>query len=40
MAANHRDEALIEGFNPEIKLHRTQTIMEGATFCDFRFDRE
>lgn len=35
----NRDEALIEGFNPDIKLNRTQTIMEGATYCDFRFDK-
>jgi hypothetical protein len=32
-----RDHALIEGFNPDIQLTRTQTIMEGAPFCDFRF---
>jgi hypothetical protein len=32
-----RDFALIEGFNPRIELTRTQTIMEGAPFCDFRF---
>lgn len=32
-----RDHALIEGFNPDIKLTRTQTIMEGKSFCDFRF---
>jgi hypothetical protein len=32
-----RDFALVEGFNPEIKLERTQTIMEGADHCDFRF---
>jgi hypothetical protein len=32
-----RDFALIEGFNPDLKLTRTQTIMEGAPFCDFRF---
>ena len=35
-----RDFALIEGFNPEIKLTRTQTIMEGADYCDFRFTTE
>ena len=34
----NRDQALIEGFNPNIKLKRTQTIMEGAVFCDFRFE--
>jgi hypothetical protein len=32
-----RDFALVEGFNPEIELERTQTLMEGATHCDFRF---
>jgi fumarate reductase iron-sulfur subunit len=31
-----RDYALIEGFNPNIKFTRTQTIMEGADYCDFR----
>jgi hypothetical protein len=34
-----RDFALIEGFNPDIELTRTQTIMEGAPHCDFRFRR-
>lgn len=33
----NRDAAFIEGFNPAIKLSRTQTIMEGASHCDFRF---
>lgn len=32
-----RDFAMVEGFNPKIELERTQTIMEGAGFCDFRF---
>ena len=32
-----RDFALVEGFNPAIGLTRTQTLMEGATHCDFRF---
>jgi hypothetical protein len=32
-----RDFALASGFNPEIELTRTQTIMQGAPFCDFRF---
>jgi L-2-amino-thiazoline-4-carboxylic acid hydrolase len=32
-----RDFALIEGFNPDITLERTQTLMEGASHCDFRF---
>lgn len=34
-----RDFTLAEGFNPEFKLERTQTIMEGAPFCDFRYRR-
>ncbi len=33
----NRDFALVEGFNPAIRLQRTQTIMEGAAFCDFRY---
>jgi hypothetical protein len=32
-----RDAALIEGFNPEVTLTRTQTIMQGAACCDFRY---
>jgi len=32
-----RDYALIEGFNPNVALKRTQTIMEGAAHCDFRY---
>ncbi len=32
-----RDFGFIEGFNPKIKLVRTQTIMEGAARCDFRY---
>ena len=32
-----RDFALVEGFDSAINLTRTQTIMEGAAFCDFRF---
>lgn len=34
-----RDFALAEGFSPEIELERTQTLMQGAPFCDFRFRR-
>ena len=33
----NRDAAMIEGFNPGIEFRRTQTIMEGATHCDFRY---
>jgi predicted ArsR family transcriptional regulator len=32
-----RDFAFFQGFNPRIELTRTQTIMEGADHCDFRF---
>ena len=33
----NRDYAMIAGFNPAIELRRTQTLMEGASHCDFRF---
>ncbi len=33
-----RDGAMIAGFNPKIKFTRTRTIMEGAGFCDFRYE--
>lgn len=33
----NRDFSLIEGFNPQVRLTRTQTLMEGATHCDFRY---
>jgi hypothetical protein len=35
----NRDAALIEGFNPDVELQRTQTLMGGATHCDFRYTR-
>jgi hypothetical protein len=35
-----RDEAFILGFNRRIKLSRSQTIMQGAAICDFRFTLE
>ena len=35
----NRDGTLIEGFNPDLQLTRTQTIMQGAPFCDFRYTR-
>lgn len=34
-----RDARMIEGFNPAIEFTRTQTIMEGAAHCDFRYRR-
>ena len=33
-----RDFAFCRGFNPSIRLNRSQTIMEGAEYCDFRFE--
>jgi len=33
----NRDHAMIAGFNPDVELVRTQTLMEGASHCDFRF---
>ena len=33
-----RDEPFARGLDPRLKLSRTQTIMEGADFCDFRYD--
>jgi hypothetical protein len=35
-----RDAAMIDGFNPAIEFHRTQTIMQGASHCDFRYHVE
>jgi hypothetical protein len=35
-----RDAGFAEGFNPRLKLQRTQTIMEGSPHCDFRFSLE
>lgn len=36
----NRDAALIKGFNPQIRLTRTHTIMQGADTCDFRYEFE
>jgi hypothetical protein len=35
-----RDEAFARGFNPRLRLARSQTIMQGALFCDFHFTLE
>ena len=32
-----RDEPFARGFNPQLRLVRTKTIMEGADHCDFRY---
>jgi hypothetical protein len=36
----NRDGAFCEGYDPKLKLERTQTIMGGATHCDFRYRME
>ena len=33
----NRDFAFAQGFNPELELKRTKTILEGADHCDFRY---
>jgi hypothetical protein len=35
-----RDFAMVEGFSQDLTLKRTQTIMQGASHCDFRFSRK
>lgn len=35
-----RDFEFATGFNPKVKLERTQTIMQGASHCDFRYTLE
>lgn len=32
-----RDAEFIAGFNPDISFSRSQTLMEGASHCDFRY---
>jgi hypothetical protein len=34
------DFPFAEGFGPDIKLTGTQTIMQGASHCDFRYRRQ
>jgi len=34
----NRDGDFCVGYNPEIELTRTQTIMKGASHCDFRYN--
>lgn len=35
-----RDGAMIAGFNPELGFTRSQTLMEGARHCDFRYSAQ
>jgi len=32
-----RDSAFCQGYDPRIELTRTQTILAGASHCDFRY---
>lgn len=32
-----RDGSFCEGYDPRLKMARTQTIMQGASHCDFRY---
>ena len=36
----NRDGAFCEGYDPRLKLERTQTIMQGASHCNFRYTYE
>ena len=33
----NRDGAFCEGYDPKLKLDRSQTIMQGASHCDFKY---
>ncbi len=35
----NRDATFCEGYDPALKLERTQTLMQGASHCDFRYAR-
>jgi hypothetical protein len=36
----NRDHAMVAGFNDDLELSRSQTIMQGGGCCDFRFRRK
>ncbi|RAH99580.1 2-amino-thiazoline-4-carboxylic acid hydrolase [Acuticoccus sediminis] len=36
----NRDGTFCEGYDPRLKLERSQTIMQGASHCDFRYRME
>jgi len=36
----NRDGAFCEGYDPKLKLERSQTIMQGASHCDFKYKYE
>lgn len=39
MLSCRRDAALVTGYSNEIRFERSQTIMEGASHCDFHYRR-
>jgi predicted ArsR family transcriptional regulator len=36
----NRDHAAVAGFNDQLEMSRSQTIMQGAACCDFRFRKK
>lgn len=36
----NRDGAFCEGYDAKLKLERSQTIMQGASYCDFKYRYE
>ena len=36
----NRDHAMVTGFDDKLELSRSQTIMQGAAHCDFRYRRK
>lgn len=36
----NRDAALVEGYSDDIGFERSQTLMQGAAFCDFRYRKK
>ena len=40
LLACSQDFSFTEGLSPDIRLTRTQTIMQGASHCDFRYRRQ
>ncbi|CAN5873790.1 L-2-amino-thiazoline-4-carboxylic acid hydrolase [soil metagenome] len=36
----NRDAALIEGYSDEVAFERTQTLMAGSGYCDFRYRKK
>ena len=39
LSVRELDEAMAEGLGPDLEFSRTQTLMQGASHCDFRYRR-